>query len=144
MSEQHISRQTLVNMAKELDALLPIPEYPDDEATPIVFGHAGVVIMGDNGSPMVLGTYTNPRVMLEDRSLSPFVNGFGHLFVVSYGALIDDNEDTDSLDAVRVIVGVTAEGLATSVFRRLGTDEVFFIDENCEETLNDPFLEMFQ
>ena len=138
-----MNKQDLVIMAKELDALLPIPDHPNDMDAPIIFGNAGVVVMGDSGSPLVLGTYDDPRTMLEDRSLSPFVNGFGHLFVVSYGALVDEGEESDSLDAIRVIVGVTAEGLATSVFRDLGSNKVFFIDEECEQTRNEPFLAIF-
>ena len=61
---------------------------------------------------------------------------------MNYGALFDEDEDT--LRAMRVIVGVTADGLATSVFRDLLTNEIIFIDENCEQTPFDPVLGMFE
>ena len=129
-------------MVKELDALMPLPDSPSDEKIPVMFGEGGFVVMSDNGSPLVLGTYTDPELMFGDKSISPFANGFGHLFAVNYGALFDEDEDT--LRAMRVIIGVTAEGLATSVFRDLLTSEIIFVDENCEQTPSDTVLGMFE
>jgi hypothetical protein len=45
---------------------------------------------------------------------------------------------------MRVIVGVTADGIATSIFRDLMTNEIIFVDENCEQTPFDPVLGMFE
>lgn len=141
-----MKKEQLVSMAKELDALMPMPQSPDDETTPVMFGMAGIFVMGDNGSPMLLGCYDDPTVMLEDKSLAPFGNGYGHLFFVHYGVLMDTNMDKDDEDAyrtARVIIGITPDGLATSLFRGLVDDEVFFIDEDCEQTPYDPFVELF-
>lgn len=135
------TKEELVRMAKELDALMPLPDSPEDEGVPVMFGEGGFVVMSDNGSPLVLGTYTDPEAMFGDKTISPFANGFGHLFAVNYGALFD--EDEQSLRAMRVIVGVTFDGIATSVFRDLMTDEIIFIDEKCEKTPFDPVLGMF-
>jgi hypothetical protein len=135
-------KEELVRLAKELDALMPLPDSPEDEKVPVMFGEGGFIVMGDNGSPLILGTYNDPEVMFGDKSISPFANGFGHLFAVNYGALFDEDEDT--LKAMRVIIGVTADGLATSVFRDLLTNEIIFIDENCEQTPFDPVLGMFE
>ena len=137
-----MNTEQLVSMVKELDALMPLPDSPDDETPPVMFGEGGFVVMSDNGSPLILGTYNDPEVMFGDKSISPFANGFGHLFAVNYGALFD--EDEESLRAMRVIVGVTADGLATSIFRDLLTNEIIFVDENCEQTPFDPVLGMFE
>ncbi len=137
-----MNTEELVRMAKELDALMPLPDSPEDERPPVMFGEGGFIVMGDNGSPLVLGTYTDPSEMFADKSISPFANGFGHLFAVNYGAVLD--EDDESIVPMRLIVGVTAEGLATSIFRNLTTNEIIFLDEDCAKTSNDPLLGMFE
>lgn len=136
-----MNKEELVNMVKELDALLPLPDSPEDEKVPVMFGEGGFLVMGDAGAPLILGTYNDPDAMWSDKSISPFASGFGHLFTVNYGALFD--EDEESLRAMRVIVGTTVEGLATSIFRDLLTNEIIFLDEKCEQTPCDPVLGMF-
>lgn len=141
-----MKKEQLVSLVKELDALMPMPQSPDDENTPVMFGTAGIFVMGDNGSPLLLGCYDDPAVMLADDSLAPFGNGYGHLFFVHYGVLVDTNmnkDDDDAYRTARVIIGITPDGLATSLFRGLVDDEVFFVDENCEQTPHDPFVELF-
>jgi hypothetical protein len=138
----------LVSMVKELDNLMPVPEHPEDENAPIRFGNAGFIVMGDNGTPMVLNSYDNPRQMMEDRSIAPFAGGYGHLFLVSYGAVlseIDEDDDPDNAEIVpvRLIIGLSSEGIATTLFRNLATDEVTFCDEDCTKTDFDTYSELF-
>jgi hypothetical protein len=138
-----MNKEQLVSMTKELDALLPMPTHPDDENAPVMFGVGGIVVMTDNGSPLLLGCYDDPSDLFADTSIAPFGNGFGHLLFVHYGVLTElENEETP-MRPMRVIVGITPDGLTTSLFRDVSENEIVFVDENCEQTPNDPFLELF-
>lgn len=139
-----MNKYDLVSTVKEIDSLLPMPDDPMSDI-PVMFGNAGIIVMGDNGMPLLLGCYDDPTVMFSDESITPFAQGFGHLFFVHYGLLVDEETDDpeQELRPMRIIVGVTPEGVATSLFRSIMENEVCFVDENCEQTPNDPFLGMF-
>ena len=107
-------------MVRELDALLPVPENPEDYSTPVDFGTTGIVVMCDSGTPLVVSTFDEPKEMFGNQEVSIFANGFGHVFVVAYGGAI--NAETDETHVARVIFGLTCEVLHTSLMRFLDTD----------------------
>jgi hypothetical protein len=125
----NISQIELISMVRELDALLPVPENPEDYSTPVDFGTTGIVVMCDSGTPLVVSTFDEPKEMFGNQEVSIFANGFGHVFVVAYGGAI--NAETDETHVARVIFGLTCEGLQTSLMRFLDTDEIM-CDENGE------------
>ena len=125
----NISQIELVSMAKELDNLLPVPENPEDYSTPVDFGTTGIVVMCDSGTPLVITTFDEPAEMFRNQEVSIFANGFGHVFVVAYGGAM--NAETEEVHVARLILGMTSDGLQTSLMRFLENGEVM-CDENGE------------
>lgn len=123
----NISQLELISMVKELDNLLPVPDNPEDYSTPVDFGTTGIVVMCDSGTPLVIRTFDEPMEMFDNQEVSIFANGFGHIFVVAYGGVM--NIDSEEAHVARVIFGLTCDGLQTSLMRFLDTDETM-CDEN--------------
>lgn len=124
-----ITREQLIGWAKEIDAQLPVPEHPEDFSTPVDFGSFGCVVMSDN-VPMLISVGDDPWEMLESKDVRVFAQGFGCLFMVTYGLTRKRIDDSDEdFHVTRCVFGMTHEGVNTAIMRFLDTDEVIVDEE---------------
>ena len=120
-----ITQEQLTGWIREIDTQLPVPEYPEDNTTPIDFGLFGVVVMSDN-VPMLISVGDDPWAMLESDEVRVFAQGFGSFFMVSYGVAIqkDLDQDTEEQHIARCIFGVSHNGVRSALMRFLDSDEI--------------------
>lgn len=120
-----ITQEQLIGWAREIDAQLPIPNDPEDETTPVTFGMAGIVIMSDN-SPMLIAVGDDPFALLESDDVRVFARGYGALFMVTYGGVIQQDMVTGESEAhiARCIMGMTYNGVNTALMRFLDNDHI--------------------
>lgn len=120
-----ITQEQLIGWAREIDAQLPIPNDPDDDTTPIDFGLAGIVVMSDN-SPMLIAVSDDPFALLESDDVRVFARGYGALFMVTYGGVIQQDMVTGETEAhiARCVMGMTYEGVNTALMRFLDNDHI--------------------
>lgn len=88
-----ITQEQLVGWVREIDAQLPVPVEPEDYTTPVDFGMTGIVVMSDN-SPFLIATGDDPFALLESDDVRVFARGYGTLFMVTYGGVIQKDIET--------------------------------------------------
>ena len=120
-----ITQEQLIGWAREIDAQLPIPNDPDDDTTPVMFGLTGIVVMSDN-APMLIAVGDDPFALLESDDVRVFARGYGALFMVTYGGVIQQDMVTGESEAhiARCIMGMTYNGVNTALMRFLDNDHI--------------------
>ena len=120
-----ITQEQLVGWVREIDAQLPVPVEPEDYTTPVDFGMTGIVVMSDN-SPFLIATGDDPFALLESDDVRVFARGYGTLFMVTYGGVIQKDIETGESEAhiARCIMGMTYNGMNTVLMRFLDNDHI--------------------
>ena len=120
-----ITQEQLIGWAREIDAQLPIPNDPDDDTTPVMFGLTGIVVMSDN-APMLIAVGDDPFALLESDDVRVFARGYGALFMVTYGGVLQQDMETGETEAhiARCIMGMTYNGVNTALMRFLDNDHI--------------------
>lgn len=121
----NITQEQLVGWAREIDAQLAIPNDPEDTTTPVDFGRTGAVVMSDN-APILVAVGDDPWELLESEDVRVFARGYGVLFLVTYGGVLQRDMDTGETEAhiARCIMGMTYDGMNTALMRFLDNDHV--------------------
>lgn len=120
-----ITQEQLVGWAREIDAQLAVPDDPEDDTTPVDYGMTGIVVMSDN-SPMLIAVGDDPYSLLESDEVRVFARGFGALFVVTYGGVLQRDLETGEEEAhiARCIMGMSHNGMNTALMRFLDNDHI--------------------
>ena len=111
-------QQEIADMVRHIDLVLPIPEHPEDKCA-VEFGTTGVLAMSGD-TAVIMASYDDPQELLDDPFMGMATELYGHMFVVAYGAVIAEGDD--NVHPARIIIGVSKEGLTSTLMRTLDVE----------------------
>ena len=69
---------------------------------------------------VIMASYDDPQELLDDPFMGMATELYGHMFVVAYGAVIAEGDD--NVHPARIIIGVSKEGLTSTLMRTLDVE----------------------